>query len=148
MLLFLFILLWVCLNTLKFLSRFIYFVCISATLEPMSVSHAHSGTGVLGRCEHRLVGARITPGTSAETATALHHCSHFSSHLCGRFCLHVCLCTPVCLVPGEAGRRHWIPWNWSYKWLFAMMWVLGTKSRFSGRTANAEPSSHPSVIVS
>jgi hypothetical protein len=35
------------------------------------------------------------------------------------------------LVPMEARRWGKIPWNWSYIWLRAAMWVLGTKSRSS-----------------
>lgn len=38
------------------------------------------------------------------------------------YALHVC------------GRRgHWIHWNWSYRKLWATMWVLATKLGFSGR---------------
>jgi hypothetical protein len=39
------------------------------------------------------------------------------------------------LVPTEARRRFCqIPWNWSYGWLRAVMWVLGTKPRIWART--------------
>lgn len=31
----------------------------------------------------------------------------------------------VCLVPMEARRGYWIPWDWNYRWLWAVMWVLG-----------------------
>lgn len=27
-----------------------------------------------------------------------------------------------------------VPWNWSYRWLLADMWVLGIKYRSSGGT--------------
>lgn len=74
----------------------------------MSVSHAHPGTGVPGRCEHHCSGARITPRTSAETATALHHCSHFSSQLCLGVLSAYMSVHPLCLVPGEARRGHCI----------------------------------------
>ena len=40
-------------------------------------------------------------------------------------------CTPcVCLIP-EIRRRHWIPWNWNYRQLWAIMWVLGIEPRSS-----------------
>lgn len=34
--------------------------------------------------------------------------------------MHVCV--PVCSVPLEARRGHWITWTWSYKQLWAAMW--------------------------
>lgn len=48
---------------------------------------------------------------------------------------------PVCIMPVhckcavamEARRGHWIPWNWSYWWLLAAMWVLGIEPWSSGR---------------
>ena len=49
------------------------------------------------------------------------------------------LCVPV------GGRReHWIPWNWSYRWVWAVVWVLGTES---GPSARAE-STHDSWAIS
>ena len=46
-------------------------------------------------------------------------------------CLQVCLCTKY--VPGTHTvlKRHQIPWNWTYRWLWASMWGLGTKPRSS-----------------
>lgn len=39
----------------------------------------------------------------------------------------MCVCAPcACLVPMEVRKRHWIPWNWSCRWLWGTMWVLGT----------------------
>lgn len=37
-------------------------------------------------------------------------------------------------MPGawELKRKHWIPWDWSYRWLWAVTWVLGTEARSSG----------------
>lgn len=62
------------------------------------------------------------------------------------FSLHVCVsCT--CLVPVEARRWQWIPWNWRYRYLWAMMWVLRIKPRFSVRAKvfqTAEPCLQPS----
>ena len=43
------------------------------------------------------------------------------------------ICVPLeCLAPSEAKRWHWIPWNGSYRWLLAIMWVLGLEPRSSG----------------
>lgn len=35
------------------------------------------------------------------------------------FSLHVYIAPCLHLVPEEARREHWIPWNWSYGWLRA-----------------------------
>jgi hypothetical protein len=37
----------------------------------------------------------------------------------------------VSAVPKEARRRYWIPWKWSYRWLWAPVWMLGPKLRSS-----------------
>jgi hypothetical protein len=31
------------------------------------------------------------------------------------FCLHICHLHA--LIPKEAKRGHWIPWDWSYRWV-------------------------------
>ena len=49
-------------------------------------------------------------------------------------CLHICLC--VMYVPREDREGHWIPWNWSYRQLGTIMWVLGTKTD-SRKASNA-----------
>lgn len=36
----------------------------------------------------------------------------------------------------ETRRRHWIPWSWSYRWMWAVTWVLGIETRFFARTAS------------
>lgn len=38
-------------------------------------------------------------------------------------CLHV---FPLheCWAPGEARKKHQMPWNWSYTWLCAGIWLL------------------------
>lgn len=33
------------------------------------------------------------------------------------------------LAPAEAEREHWIPWKWSSRWLWAVLWVLGIEPR-------------------
>lgn len=53
------------------------------------------------------------------------------------FCLHLCMASWTCLVPAENGRGHCLPCNWSYRWLYANMWVLGTESKSSTRGTNA-----------
>lgn len=42
-----------------------------------------------------------------------------------------------CLVPTEARRGHWLPWNWSYRLLWISLWVSGTEPRSSPKAANA-----------
>lgn len=42
----------------------------------------------------------------------------------------------VCLMPTETRRRHWKPWNWSYRYLWATMWVPATQSWSWTRTFN------------
>lgn len=49
-------------------------------------------------------------------------------------CVYVCA-PCVCLVP-EARRGHHIPWDWSYRRLWAAMSVLGIKLRASACTLN------------
>lgn len=49
-------------------------------------------------------------------------------------CVTRALC--VCLVPEEMSRRHWMPQNWSYRWLCVAMWVLGTKPLRTVRALN------------
>ena len=44
----------------------------------------------------------------------------------------VCMCACVvhmCLMHSEASRGLLIFWNWSYKWLWVAMWVLGTETK-------------------
>lgn len=47
--------------------------------------------------------------------------------LCLLFSLHIYRYTHVCLVP-RGIRRYQMPWNWDYRWLWAVTWVLGAKS--------------------
>lgn len=54
----------------------------------------------------------------------------------GYFLLHVCV-PCVCLMLAEARRGNWIPWYWSYRWLWATMCVLGIKPGLSGREVSA-----------
>lgn len=55
--------------------------------------------------------------------------------MCLRVLLACMSLSYVCLVPSEARRGHWIPWNRSSKWLWAVMWVLRAEPRSCGRTA-------------
>lgn len=32
----------------------------------------------------------------------------------------------TCLVLTQVRRRHWLPWNWSNRWLWTTMWALET----------------------
>lgn len=47
------------------------------------------------------------------------------------------MCTYVCLAPMKVRIGHWIPWNWSYSWLWTTMWVLGIEPGSSGRAESA-----------
>lgn len=58
------------------------------------------------------------------------------------FCLHI-WSSSQCMVSSKAKRGHWISWSRSYRGSRAVMWVLGTKSRSSGRAVSmsvTEPS--------
>lgn len=60
-------------------------------------------------------------------------------------CLHVCMCT--C----EAGshKRHWIPWGWGYRPLWAITWVLWTNQgplQEHQALVTAWPSLQPQVV--
>ena len=34
-------------------------------------------------------------------------------------------------------QKAWIPWDYGYRWLEAIMWVLGIELRTSGKAASA-----------
>lgn len=42
----------------------------------------------------------------------------------------------MCLVPAETRRRHWIAWNWSYRWFWATAWELGIEPGASERVSS------------
>lgn len=51
----------------------------------------------------------------------------------------ICMCVCVLhafLVPREARRENKVIWNWSYKQLRAIMWVLGTEFKSLGGAAS------------
>lgn len=43
------------------------------------------------------------------------------------FCLLVCMCTTCMLLPKKVRKGCWIPWNWCYRLLQTIMWVLRIK---------------------
>lgn len=46
----------------------------------------------------------------------------------------MCVCAlHVCMVPTEARRGHWIPWDWRYRQLKSTMWVLRTEPESSAK---------------
>lgn len=52
---------------------------------------------------------------------------------------HRCWCVSICIwmwVLVEARRVWWIPWNWSYKRLWATWWVLGTELKSSAKATS------------
>ena len=49
------------------------------------------------------------------------------------FC--VCVCT-ICVQCPQKPERHQSPWNWSYRCLWATMWVLTIEPGFSARAAS------------
>lgn len=60
--------------------------------------------------------------------------------MCGCFvCLHV---PPGCMAPTEVRRGHWIPWDWSCRELWVVMWVPEIKPKSCGNTASILPMSH------
>lgn len=58
-----------------------------------------------------------------------------SSHFKDMSVLPVCMtmASYLCLVPKEVRRRHQIPWNWSYRWLSAAIWVQGIELHILSR---------------
>lgn len=61
------------------------------------------------------------------------------------FCLHMIyytLCECVCLVLREARRGCQMPLDWGYRWLWAIIWVLGIKSWSSTRVAGSQLLGH------
>lgn len=63
------------------------------------------------------------------------------------FCLHVCVSTIICAwFPQRPKKNMRFPYNWSYRQLWASVWVLGFESVFSARAASAltsEPALQP-----
>lgn len=43
----------------------------------------------------------------------------------------------VAYVCSEARGEQQVPWNWSYRWLLAIVWMLGTKPESFATVANA-----------
>lgn len=49
--------------------------------------------------------------------------------------MHVCLCSMPC--SGNMGQKRVLgPLVWSYRWVIAVMWVLGVKPGSSARAAS------------
>lgn len=82
----------------------------------------------------------LLPGISLSfsSSTCYHH-SILSSWLTffkKSVCLNILIkCISVCLIPMEARKGHWIPWNWSTE-ADLPMWVLRVEPSSSGRAAN------------
>ena len=56
------------------------------------------------------------------------------------FCLHICMhtvCVCVCLVLTEARKGYQISWNWSYRQVWAAIWVLGIEPKSSRKAGSA-----------
>lgn len=51
--------------------------------------------------------------------------------------LNICLLMHMLNVHLNTRRRHWIPWDHSYRWLWATLWMLGFELPTSGRTTSA-----------
>lgn len=62
-------------------------------------------------------------------------------------CLYFCKFT--CIYIQGRRKSYQIPWTWSYRWLLATMWLLGTKPGSFAGTASAlnhwNPSDSPLV---
>lgn len=52
-------------------------------------------------------------------------------------CLHEFMCSACVQDPSEAGREHAITASWSFGWLWAALWVLGTKPGSFARTVSS-----------
>lgn len=48
-------------------------------------------------------------------------------------CVHEC----VYLIPTEPRTGYWVFWDWSYRWLWIILWVLEIELQSSGREASA-----------
>jgi hypothetical protein len=66
--------------------------------------------------------------------------------MCMSVCLLVYLHTTL-LMSMEVRRGCWISKNWSYRQLWAPVWVLGTKLRSSGRATSAFNPWDPSPLA-
>lgn len=57
-------------------------------------------------------------------------------HMCGWFaCMYVYV-PHTFQVPKEARRGHQLPWNWSSKGLWPIMWILGAELKSPGRATS------------
>lgn len=78
------------------------------------------------------------------TDTNRYVCICIHMHTWKQFILNLCTCVRCCEFmctmcmkePTEVRRGRWIPWNWSYRLLWAVMWVLGTKFRAFARAVS------------
>lgn len=74
--------------------------------------------------------------------------SYLSLPVCEYFALMLACAPDACTTRApeacrEVRRGRWIPWNWSDRWLWVAMWVLGTEDRSSARaTKCSSPPSH------
>jgi hypothetical protein len=68
----------------------------------------------------------------------------------------ICMCVSLpglgwtCVCIAHRARRHQVPWNWTYRWLWTSMWVLGSEPPSSAKAASAltsEPSLQRSVLI-
>ena len=63
-------------------------------------------------------------------------------------CMYICI-PLTCLLLSVTRKGCWIPWNWFYGWLWAIISVLGIKPGSSVRTASpldcAEPPSNANI---
>lgn len=88
------------------------------------------------------------------TLEFMKHFNFFKSMVLFSHVLYVCmgtlpthiiysiLCKCTCLVLKDARRGCQMPLDWGYRWFWAIMWVLGTESRSSGRVASSPLLSH------
>lgn len=56
------------------------------------------------------------------------------------FCHHTCLFTMY--MPVEFIRRHQIPWQWSYRWFWVMIWILEPNQVLCKNNNCSKPLSH------
>lgn len=104
--------------------------------------------------EHQSKGKPITPATKQITMTSPSILTHYGSGNLWNFVVVKFLdifyyvwmnvlfaCLSAHLVPSEFRRGHWIPSDWSFRWLYAAVWVLRNQPRSCVRAASV-PLSH------
>jgi hypothetical protein len=78
---------------------------------------------------------------STLTVTHTHTHTHLTHDIIYHIQCYMCTCmSPICVQEDEKVRiRCQIPWNWSYRWLGATMWVLRTEPSLQEQQCALKP---------